>query len=755
LVAAATAVGLLIGIGGAGFYWNDGSGLDKAKSLIDEGNFREAVAILRPLQQTTRFHRRESDYLLAVAALRQYAAVPNARNLPPDFAVKPVDGLAVVLQAGPKWRDQAKADHLPELITFIPAVPDEFERGAFLADTLQKLELADDRVLAKQLLSRLKARIDANRDLDGIHAVAINKVLRLDPTIADDLLAVLLPDACTPQRMAIARRLAGEDPALAKTWSKALSERALRLWMAGKQAPGNALLSAAEAICPERREACARQLLAWLKGRSADKDYRGVARGLQGVNLDDIPPALRAELVGICLQAARGLAKVDPPAAQQALDKAFQLAPAEAAGEANALLWIDLHPEQSDQKIVHCKDFLDTFPKADRADDVRKALWAIALQWAEKGRRDEAVDLGKWLLNNTPESLLRKQIDEKVTAWQGGHAANPAPAAAESPEAAKQAELDAKLAEHKQTVTNLLALINAMQDKDVWIIEVADGFDAGKFTSPGQMKLFQEWVSSGGIVWANNSVLGLLGIHYSTLWEGKGLECAATGKHPICEGVKTVRLNDIAHAAHSLTGDQAIPLLTLKKPAGAGRGQAASGTVIWSLVPYGSGWISNPKPVDLKQDDGARFWSRFCQFCLRETLVAGNAPPAPEKPNPAPAPAAKGRLSGVWKGTTTAAHYRLTDDGKNASVELSASEAIKSISGTLARETGVADAKTLTGDLVVVFYDDLAQPFTVKATLTILRDGDLEVSFENWPVWANNGKLKGTRTQKDIWSRNQ
>ena len=130
-------------------------------------------------------------------------------------------------------------------------------------------------------------------------------------------MAAVLPEtADNSQRLAMLRRWAGEDRTLAKTLSEAMSDRAGGLWKAGKQPTGDALLDAAEAICPDRHEACARQRLDWLKSRLADKDYTGVVRGLQAVNLDNVPPALRAELADICLQAAHGLAKTDVPAAQ-------------------------------------------------------------------------------------------------------------------------------------------------------------------------------------------------------------------------------------------------------------------------------------------------------------------------------------------------------------------------------------------------------------------------------------------------------
>jgi hypothetical protein len=767
LLVLAAVVSLAV-IGVAAFYWMEGSGLSKASALMAEGDFRGAASVLRPLQGKTMFHGRETDYLLAVAVLRQYAAAPDARNLPDNFTAEPVDRLRLVLQAVPKWRDRARSDHLTDLITTIPEkAPDELARAALLADILQKkLELADERALAKQLLQRLKARIEANRDLDGIHIAAVAKILGLDPTIQDDLLAALLPEADdNPQRLALLRRLATEDRTLAKTWSEGMSERAGRLWKAGRQLPGDAMLAAADAVCPERHEACAQQRVAWLKNRLADKDYTSVAKGLQAVNLDDFPPALRGELAGICFQAAQGLVKADQAAAQRALDKAFQLSPSDAGTEANSLLWIDLHPEQTDQKVTHCKDFLTAYPKADRALDVRKTLWEVALRWAA-GKREEAIELGQWLLENTPDSPLRQEIDKKIAAWQAGPAgAQPAAAPAVDPAvAAKQAELDTKLEEHKAKVEDTLGVMNATLDKNIWIIEVGDGCSASAF-SPKQMKLFKDWVRKGGIVWADNSVLRLFGIGLMPLQEGQGLECAVAGKHTIVEGVKTVRLKDVSRATHTLTrGGRAsdpntgepIPLLKLKKATGSEWNEVAAGTVVWSLVPYGSGWVTNRKEVDLKQNDGAAFWLRFCQFCLRELSgeAASAAPATPDKTAPGPTPAGAGQLTGVWKGEATAASFRLTDDGKKVTVELAASEVIKSVTGTLSREAGEADPRTLTGELKVVFHADPTRTFIVKAAVTIQQgDNSLAMVFENWPIFAHNGKFKRMGTQRDTWNR--
>ena len=362
----------------------------------------------------------------------------------------------------------------------------------------------------------------------------------LDPTVKDELLAALLPESDdNPRRVALLRRLAGEDRTLGKTMSEAMSDLAVRMWKAGKQAAGDAMLAAAEAICPDRREACAQQRLDWLKKRLADMDYVSVARGLQAVNLDDFPPALRVDLAHICLDAAKGLAKADQPTAQRVLDRAFQLAPFEATTEPNSLLWIDLHPEKNDQKVARCKDFLTTYPRSDRADDVRKAILAVAQHWVDSSRRDEGIELALWLLDNTADSPLKQQIDKKIAAWKAGPNAQPEPAPVETADSQKQAELDSKLLVRKRTVSDPLELIGALMDKEVWIIEVSDEFEASQLSRRQTVTNLKNWVSKGGILWANNSMLGLFGIQYTVLREGKGLDCAPAGTHAVLEGVKT------------------------------------------------------------------------------------------------------------------------------------------------------------------------------------------------------------------------
>ena len=98
---------LLAAIGVVGFYWTKGPA-----SLRQAPDRRRQLPGRRPCCGRCRarrcFHGRETDYLLAVAVLRQYAAAPDARHLPDNLHVRARAAACLVLQAAPKWRDRAK-----------------------------------------------------------------------------------------------------------------------------------------------------------------------------------------------------------------------------------------------------------------------------------------------------------------------------------------------------------------------------------------------------------------------------------------------------------------------------------------------------------------------------------------------------------------------------------------------------------------------------------------------------------------------
>jgi hypothetical protein len=192
----------------------------------------------------------------------------------------------------------------------------------------------------------------------------------------------------------------------------------------------------------------------------------------------------------------------------------------------------------------------------------------------------------------------------------------PQPGPGAGPTARPKESLKEELSRRRVILHSPDDLRAAVADPEIRIIDVADACSSDRF-DPAQTTLLQKWVSNGGILWANSSVLSLFGMHYSRLVQGDDvLECVASEAvdvAPIVAECKKVMLNDAGGKANIQASKGAMPLLLLENDS---PGKHKAGTACWSLVPYGKGWISDPKSVDTKQYDGAQFWQNFCRFCL-------------------------------------------------------------------------------------------------------------------------------------------
>ena len=153
---------ILAGIAIAGavlyVYWQEASAIHKAKSLIAAGDCEEALALLRTFRNDTYFYRysQEPEYLLALAATRQYALAADPKDLPEEPLEKPKKQFKDLFSADERWRDQAKAD-LADVIADIPKkAPDDLARAVVLVGFLQDLKVAEAKQLAKGLFVRLK-----------------------------------------------------------------------------------------------------------------------------------------------------------------------------------------------------------------------------------------------------------------------------------------------------------------------------------------------------------------------------------------------------------------------------------------------------------------------------------------------------------------------------------------------------------------------------------------------------------------------
>ncbi len=178
-----------------------------------------------------------------------------------------------------------------------------------------------------------------------------------------------------------------------------------------------------------------------------------------------------------------------------------------------------------------------------------------------------------------------------------------------SPPSPQADTLDAELAQRRVLVNaaQLQLIDSAIVHPDTRIIELADDCTADKLDDAQTDRLIA-WVSGGGVLWTNNDVLTLFRIRHSSLTGGGGtMMCVASTSPeaaPILGNCKKVVLKEIEGKACSLGYRGVIPLLVLERDFSP---KLKAGTAYWSLVPYGKGWVSDPKSVNLNEFDGLQF----------------------------------------------------------------------------------------------------------------------------------------------------
>ena len=303
-------------------------------------------------------------------------------------------------------------------------------------------------------------------------------------------------------------------------------------------------------------------------------------------------------------------------------------------------------------------------------------------------------------------------------------------------------DLQAKLLRRKRTISTSTAVYDAVANKEIRIIEVADGCTADQFDAE-QTRLLRGWVSAGGVLWVNGNVLDLFGVRHSSGSRASFAHCVPAGAHPTFEGVKLALVDELADKPINLSYRGVIPLLTVKQEGRNYISEPPVGTTVWSLVPYGKGWISDPKPLGLKDggytpwalghDPGqnALFWGQFCQFCLHELpwpepAPVGDSKPADNRPLQA-------SLTGAWQ-TIGGVPFRIEDDGTTLTVELVGnSTTVRKVYGKLKRREGRPDAKFFSGELDAVFLFDGKQ-HTLHTIMSVEDENHLKFRFADFPT---------------------
>ncbi len=276
--------------------------------------------------------------------------------------------------------------------------------------------------------------------------------------------------------------------------------------------------------------------------------------------------------------------------------------------------------------------------------------------------------------------------------------------------------LDEQLASGRAFVTTPDEIKTAVADKNIHIIEVANACTADKFDA-AQGKLLQDWVNNGGVLWATNDVLTLFGVPHSKPLEGDGelnsLVSGSVKAAEILKDCKKVAVKDAADRVYVLNlgkdNDSIVPLLKLETDVSA---DLKAGTTDWSMIPYGKGWISDPKPIDASQYDSERFWLNFCLFCLRQASIT---PVVPKRRLVSFMGHIEGPLFGVW--TSPGGETVFIDDRQTEiNLRLTSSPILEKLYGTL-RHGGPSNIHNKYKGIVTLKYKGNPTEYQVQAAV--------------------------------------
>jgi hypothetical protein len=621
--------GVLIAVLGAagtvGYIWfQESSAIRKAERLIAAGEFKEAVRLMKSLEPDAYVFGKKAEYLGSVASVKEFAS--SAEKADAEDLKRPKSHLEKLFAADESWRSLGSTD-LADLLRLVPrSAPDAVSRGAALADLLQELGLAQAKPLAKDLLALAKEVAEKNSEnTAGWMDVAMaTSILGRDDSLGGELLALILPGSEEKRQQfeqgaAAIRRWVGVQASLAKPLAAAVVQRIDALAQSGDN------------------ERCQR-LLVLAQQLTAD-------------------PQKKASLATKFLQIAGNLQPKDPEAARRAMAEAIRLDPSTDKNPKTASLWLQLHPNPTEEKLARYRSLLGpgdavdplvgvtlladatTFGalRSNLADSYRTAALAAAKELLAKPsdaqdldrrvvafgeslhnaqRNSEAIALLEALLKAAPDSKLKVEIVTKIEQWRqlSGKTGT-------TEDDALEKFVDDNL---KVTLLSAPGVIRTIMENPTaqQVIQVAEGCTADKFRSE-EVALLRKWVNDGGILWVNNDVLTFFDVKYLHLTSGRW-NCrpgVSADLCPLVKDVEVVQVFNYGQVALDLAHTRVYPLLR------------QGNSTCWSLVRYGKGWISDVKSVEPTIRDGRRFWLNFRLFCVgkialadKEISVAGGIP---------------------------------------------------------------------------------------------------------------------------------
>ncbi|MBN1846762.1 MAG: DUF4339 domain-containing protein [Sedimentisphaerales bacterium] len=375
-----------------------------------------------------------------------------------------------------------------------------------------------------------------------------------------------------------------------------------------------------------------------------------------------LDPANHAAAADLYWQAAKQLQADNPQAAQAAAESAIQLKPDLLTTETETARAIQFLPA-SEKKLILCQRFLQDYPNSDQRPavlasvlqdatavanaqsfrapaylapylqagqeaaaqlldqyassqaDLDTRIHEFARALAKQKDFQAALNLTSALLEAMPETPSKLIIEQDRAGWRLSVGRGTLPA--ELDQLAEQVDNNLKI-----LTLNVPGALAALQDnpRAVHVVQVAKQCTADKFNSE-QADMLRSWVNGGGVLWVNNDVQSLFDIKAQRAagWNITTTPAVISDLCPILADCRQVVIS--GGSSYDLAHPKVIPLLK----GGFYRTNENEFTQ-WSIVPYGKGWISDAKTVDINKFDGARFWLNFRLFCLGQAEKIPNAP---------------------------------------------------------------------------------------------------------------------------------
>jgi outer membrane protein assembly factor BamD (BamD/ComL family) len=627
---------VLAGLGAGAYFFvvADYLKLNKAKDLIEKGSYSKASRELRGLEKSFLF-KNQAQYLDGLIEVYEFASSEETHEISVAQILQegnPLSGaersLKKACKAEPKCNELAKND-LAKAVEEIPAETSDRLARILAINLLRKeLDAADSKQLAQEVIKALRSNLDFQQRFPDYKSL-VTLLLNWDPSLMSDLLTAILP----------------EDAAATLLYFRNL--RTIYNWAQEK---------------PELQSAYPDAILTSVK-KILDSDRPQDAVGILDNSLEYLPEEKKPAAADLYWQAAKLLKEKNPNLALRAFESALKLQPDIAQTESDALLGIELSSKADEKKLAQYQLFLSKYPESsDRArvlsmlvvdattvgnqqsyfqrtpvapyldaaspaatelldkylqtPQLDSILHNFARSLHKNKRQGEALDLAKNVLEKFPETSMKFEIEQDMAQWSR----------------AEYGTLPVSLHTLEEQVNKQLKILTLSapgvvrilrsDPKTYHVAEVNWNCTKEKFNSE-EVQILKDWVANGGVLWGTNNILDVFEIKYAwgrfALWVNwRNVHQCQPGimaqSCPLLSGCSQVVLRLKNFPAANLDHPNVIPLLT------------SQGVTSWSLVRYGNGWISDVKPVDLNQYDGARFWLNFRLFCLGKGREIPDAP---------------------------------------------------------------------------------------------------------------------------------